>query len=103
VPDRLVVQRVIVESFRILQVVGCQPRASKVMYESVRAGKQIHEESAPTLSDGTAGGLEEGTVSLRVGEGRKREREREGGERGRERWSERERGGEWERARERGR
>ena len=44
------------------QVIGCSPVASKVMHESVAAGRIIEEESFPTLSDGTAGGLEGDTV-----------------------------------------
>lgn len=42
------------------QVVGCQPAASAVMAESVKAGRVVHIESFPTLSDGSAGGLEDG-------------------------------------------
>ena len=33
------------------------------MYESVKAGKIVFEESLDTLSEGTAGGIEEETVS----------------------------------------
>ena len=33
------------------------------MYESVQAGRIVFEESADTLSDGTAGGVEENAVS----------------------------------------
>ena len=46
-----------------MQVIGCQPVRSKVMYESVKAGKIVFEESKETLSDGTAGGIEENAVS----------------------------------------
>ena len=49
-----------------VKVIGCQPIRSKVMYESVRAGKIIEEESLDTLSDGTAGGVEEAAVSLLI-------------------------------------
>ena len=49
-----------------LQIIGCQPRLSKVMYESVKAGKLIHEESYDTLSDGTAGDVEEGSVCMNL-------------------------------------
>ncbi len=34
------------------------------MYECVRAGSIVWEESAETLSDGTAGGVEDGAVTL---------------------------------------
>ena len=44
------------------QIIGCQPYNSKVMYESVKAGKIVFEESTDTLSDGTAGGIEENAV-----------------------------------------
>ena len=36
------------------------------MYESIRAGKIIFEESLDTLSDGTAGGLEENSVTFEL-------------------------------------
>ncbi|CAH1796734.1 unnamed protein product [Owenia fusiformis] len=46
------------------KIVGVQPANSKVMYESVKAGKIIYEESLETLSDGTAGGIEEDSVTF---------------------------------------
>ena len=46
------------------QIIGCQPERSKVMYECVQAGHVLFEESGETLSDGTAGGVEEGSVGL---------------------------------------
>ena len=42
-------------SNRGIRVVGCQPEASAVMMQSVRAGKIIGAPSLQTLSDGTAG------------------------------------------------
>ena len=39
---------------------------SKVMYESIKVGKIVFEESLETLSDGTSGGLEDGTVSMSI-------------------------------------
>ena len=45
-----------------VRVVGCQPERSKVMYESIKAGRIVQESSGETLSDGTAGGLEEDSV-----------------------------------------
>ena len=53
-------------SFTCTQVIGCQPLNSKVMYESVKVGRIVFEESADTLSDGTAGGVEEDAVQLPV-------------------------------------
>jgi threonine dehydratase len=41
-----------------VEVIGCQPSHSAVMYESVQAGRILDLPSQPTLSDGTAGGLE---------------------------------------------
>jgi threonine dehydratase len=41
-----------------LAIVACQPAASAVMTESVRAGRILDLPGAPTLSDGTAGGIE---------------------------------------------
>jgi threonine dehydratase len=43
------------------RVVGAQPASSPVMYHSVKNGSVVHFESLPTLSDGSAGGLEDGT------------------------------------------
>lgn len=47
-----------------VEVVGCWPRNSAVMYESLRAGRIVEMESLPTLSDGTAGGVEEGSITF---------------------------------------
>jgi len=41
-----------------IQTVGCQPENSAVMLASVRAGRIVETESLPTLSDGSAGGIE---------------------------------------------
>jgi len=38
-----------------VRVIGCQPAASCVMMQSVRAGRILDLPSADTLSDGTAG------------------------------------------------
>lgn len=47
-----------------LRVIGCQPANSRVMYESVRAGRILELASEPTLSDGTAGGIEAGSITF---------------------------------------
>lgn len=47
-----------------LRVVGCQPINSAVMYHSVQAGEILDLPSQPTLSDGTAGGLEAGSLTF---------------------------------------
>jgi threonine dehydratase len=47
-----------------IKAIGCQPENSPVMYESVRQGKIVDIDSLPTLSDGTAGGIEEGSLTF---------------------------------------
>ncbi len=47
-----------------IQVIGCQPRNSCVMFESIGAGKIVQSEEKPTISDGTAGGIEAGSVTF---------------------------------------
>ncbi|HZW59801.1 MAG TPA: threonine/serine dehydratase [Woeseiaceae bacterium] len=47
-----------------LDIVACQPAASAVMTESVRAGRIVERASKPTLSDGTAGGIESGALTF---------------------------------------
>lgn len=49
---------------RSVEIIGCQPENSSVMFDSIRAGKIIDKESKPTLSDGTAGGIEKGAITL---------------------------------------
>lgn len=47
-----------------VQIVGCSPINSAVMIESLKAGKILDLASRPTLSDGTAGGVEENAVTF---------------------------------------
>jgi len=47
-----------------IEVIGCQPVNSCVMYESIKAGEILDIESLPTISDGTAGGIESGSVTF---------------------------------------
>ena len=47
-----------------IETIGCQPKASAVMYESVKAGKIVEMKNLPTLSDATAGGIEEGSITF---------------------------------------
>jgi threonine dehydratase len=49
-----------------LEVIGCQPELSAVMCESVRAGHIVELPILPTLSDGTAGGIEPGAISFEI-------------------------------------
>jgi threonine dehydratase len=48
------------------EVVGCWPENSPVLYESMKAGWILPVQEKPTLSESTAGGLEEGSVTLEV-------------------------------------
>ena len=47
-----------------IRVYGCQPAASPVMARSIAAGEIIDMPSEPTLSDGTAGGIEAGAITF---------------------------------------
>ncbi|MFN2187376.1 MAG: threonine/serine dehydratase, partial [Candidatus Promineifilaceae bacterium] len=47
-----------------VQIFGCSPANSQVMAESVRAGAILDLPSLPTLSDGTAGGVEAGSITF---------------------------------------
>jgi len=47
-----------------IQVFGCSPENSQVMAQSVLAGKLLDLPSLPTLSDGTAGGVEAGSITF---------------------------------------
>jgi threonine dehydratase len=49
-----------------LKIIGCQPSASAVMAESAKAGKIVELASEPTLSDGTAGGIESGAITFDI-------------------------------------
>jgi threonine dehydratase len=46
------------------EVVGCWPKNSPVLYESIKAGHILDVAEEPTLSESTAGGLEPGSVTL---------------------------------------
>lgn len=48
------------------RVIGCSPAASAVMYHSLQAGHILDLPSDPTLSDGTAGGVEEDAITFDV-------------------------------------
>ncbi len=47
-----------------ISIVSCQPAASAVMTESVRSGHILELPGDTTLSDGTAGGIEAGSVTF---------------------------------------
>jgi threonine dehydratase len=49
-----------------VRIVGCSPENSAIMIESVRAGRILDLPSLPTLSDGTAGGVEQGSITFEL-------------------------------------
>jgi threonine dehydratase len=49
-----------------VNIVGCSPENSQVMIQSVKAGKILDLPSQPTLSDGTAGGVEQGAITFEL-------------------------------------
>ena len=49
-----------------VQMIGCSPENSQVMIQSIKAGKILDLPSLPTLSDGTAGGLEPGAITFEL-------------------------------------
>jgi threonine dehydratase len=48
------------------KIIGCLPEKSPEMYLSVKANKIIHIEFEETLSDGSAGGLEDGSITFPI-------------------------------------
>ena len=47
-----------------IRIYGCQPANSAVMAHSIEAGHVIDEQSLPTLSDGTAGGMDLDSITF---------------------------------------
>ena len=47
-----------------IQVIGCSPDRSAAMIASVAAGRIVEVAHAPTISDGTAGGIEPGAITF---------------------------------------
>jgi len=54
------------DSWPMPEIVGCWPENSRVLFESIKAGKIIDFPEQPTLSESTAGGLEPDSVTLPV-------------------------------------
>lgn len=48
------------------EVVGCWPRNSRVLYESLQAGHIVEYPEQKTLSDSSTGGVEEGSITFEV-------------------------------------
>ena len=49
-----------------IHVIGCSPENSAVMIHSMKAGRVLDLKSRPTLSDGTAGGIEENSITFPI-------------------------------------
>ena len=49
-----------------VMVIGCLPMNSPVMAESIKVGQIVDMVSLPTLSDGTAGGIEPGAMTFEL-------------------------------------
>jgi threonine dehydratase len=47
-----------------VRIIGASPVNDAAMAASVRAGRVVQAASLPTISDGTAGGIEEGSITL---------------------------------------
>lgn len=47
-----------------INIIGCLPKNSPVMSESIKAGRIIEMETQPTVSDATAGGIEPDTITF---------------------------------------
>ena len=52
--------------FPRMRLAGCSPANSAVMLDSLRAGKILDLPSQPTLSDGSAGGVEAGAITFDI-------------------------------------
>jgi threonine dehydratase len=48
------------------QIIGCLPQNSAEMYESIKTGKFVSSQNKDTLSDGSAGGFEEGSITYGI-------------------------------------
>lgn len=49
-----------------IEIIGCQPENSAVMYASIKAGRILDMKSEPTISDGSAGGIEPDAVTFPI-------------------------------------
>jgi threonine dehydratase len=49
-----------------VKIVGCWPENSPVMYECMKAGRVMDVPEKETISDSTAGGVEEGAITLEL-------------------------------------
>lgn len=49
-----------------INVIGCSPKNSAVMIHSINEGEILNMESKPTISDGTAGGVEKDSITFPI-------------------------------------
>lgn len=49
-----------------IEIIGCQPKNSCVMSKSIEVGHILDIESLPTISDGSAGGIEEDSITFPI-------------------------------------
>ena len=49
-----------------IEILGCQPENSAVMYASIKAGQILDLDSKPTISDGSAGGIEQDSITFPI-------------------------------------
>ena len=49
-----------------IKVIGCSPINSSIMLNSIKEGKIVNSESKDTLSDGSAGGVEEDSITFNM-------------------------------------
>jgi len=52
------------EAGKDVEVIGCVPKNSPAMYDAIKAGQIVDSPLLPTLSDGTAGGIEAGSITF---------------------------------------
>jgi threonine dehydratase len=52
------------EAGREIEVIGCLPKNSPAMYDSIKAGQIVDSPILPTLSDGTAGGIDADSITF---------------------------------------
>ncbi|MBO0727012.1 MAG: threonine/serine dehydratase [Blastocatellia bacterium] len=50
----------------LTRVIGCWPENSRALYECLRAGRIIEVPEEPTISESTAGGVEEGSITFHL-------------------------------------
>jgi threonine dehydratase len=49
-----------------VEVIGCWPKNSAVLYECLKAGRIVDAPERPTLSESTAGGVESGSITFEL-------------------------------------